>query len=87
MALTTAKTTLAGQIQRLRTEQTQLDGPTKRIEDLTKRTQGAVAAGKQALDAANAIAQLENEQVVRRTTIERLDTNIEKLLSEYVSKD
>ncbi len=80
-ALSGAKTTLAGQIQRLRTEEMQLEALNKRIADLTKRTGAAIKAGNEtlALDAANAIAQLENEQAVRRQTTTRLKTHIEKL--------
>ncbi|MCP5075255.1 MAG: PspA/IM30 family protein [Rhodobacteraceae bacterium] len=80
-ALTAAKATMAGQIQRQRAEQGQLEALTKRIKDLTNRTAKALDADNQELaqQAATAIAQLENEQAVRLNSLDRLETHIEKL--------
>ena len=79
--LKAAKATLATQIQRVRSETKQNDMLTTRISDLTKRTQKAVDAGDMGLaqDAAAAIADLENEQVTRKATLERLNHQIERL--------
>ncbi|KMW57060.1 phage shock protein A, PspA [Candidatus Rhodobacter oscarellae] len=81
--LRAAKITLASLIQRHRSEQklaAALDG---KIADLTARAQEALAEDREDLaqDAAQAIAQMENEQAMRQTTIERLDQKITRLRS------
>ena len=79
----TAKATLASLIQRRRSEQKLLDVLQTRITSLTQRAQDAIAAGRDELaqEAANAIAEMENENSVRQDTIERLDTQATRLRS------
>ncbi len=80
-SLKAAKFSLASLIQRERSEMRQVDAHRNRITDLMSRTKLALADGREdmAMEAAGAIAQLENELVVRRTTVERLETRILKL--------
>lgn len=68
--LACAKQTLASLIVRQRAEQASLD----QLADLETRTRSALAAGAEALahDGASAIAELENEREVRRTTVRSL---------------
>ncbi|RUW78401.1 MULTISPECIES: PspA/IM30 family protein [unclassified Mesorhizobium] len=72
--LACAKQTLASLIVRQRAEQASLDQLDRRIADLETRTRSALAAGAEALahDGASAIAELENEREVRRTTVRSL---------------
>ncbi|MET3518401.1 PspA/IM30 family protein [Mesorhizobium abyssinicae] len=72
--LAAAKQTLASLIVRQRAEQASLDQLDRRIADLETRTRSALAAGAEALahDGASAIAELENEREVRRTTVRSL---------------
>ncbi|MEP1962502.1 PspA/IM30 family protein [Tateyamaria sp.] len=78
-----AKSTLASLIQRRRSEQKLLDMLNTRIAALTERAKDAIAAGRDQLaqEAANAIAEMENESAVRQATIERLDTQATRLRS------
>ncbi|MEM7723757.1 MAG: PspA/IM30 family protein [Pseudomonadota bacterium] len=80
-SLKSAKFALASLIQRERSETRQLDALSKRIDDLMARTALALEDGREDLaqEAAEAIAQLENEATLRRTTVERLETRILKL--------
>ena len=77
-ALKSAKVALAGLIQRERAETRQLDQLGKRIVDLTERARAALAEGREDLaqEAAQAIAQMENEERLRRETVQRLETRI-----------
>lgn len=80
-SLKAAKFSLASLIQRERSEARQVEALSNRVTDLTSRTKLALADGREdmAMEAASAIAQLENELIVRRTTVERLETRILKL--------
>lgn len=80
-SLKAAKFSLASLIQRERSEARQVEALSNRVSDLTSRTKLALADGREdmAMEAASAIAQLENELIVRRTTVERLETRILKL--------
>lgn len=79
--LKAGKATLATLIQRQRSEKSQRDGLRKRVTDLTARAQAAVDAGDDdmALQAADAIAQMENELTVRDGTCDRLDQKVLRL--------
>lgn len=79
--LQAAKTGLASLIQRQRSEARHVDGLEVRIADLTGRAQAALAGGNEALagEAAEAIAELENERTLRRETVARLDARILRL--------
>ncbi|QPC91407.1 PspA/IM30 family protein [Mesorhizobium sp. INR15] len=72
--LTAAKQTLASLIVRQRAEQAGLEQLDRRIADLETRTISALCAGNEALaeSGAGAIAELENEREVRRTTVKSL---------------
>jgi phage shock protein A len=80
-ALRAAKATLATLIGRARAEQRHVDMLSGRIVDLTARAMAAQAAGQDALvaDAAEAIAAMENELVMRRETLARLEARILRL--------
>lgn len=80
-SLTAAKATLASLIQRQRGEQRQVGAIEKRILDLTESATKALDDDNEAMaaEAANAIARLENEQEVRRATLDRLDQRIMRL--------
>lgn len=80
-SLKAAKVSLAGLIQRKRSEERQADALKTRISDLVTRTKEAVKADEDALamEAANAIATMENELVVRQETIQRLETRVMRL--------
>jgi phage shock protein A len=79
--LKNAKTTLASQIQRSRAETRNLAGLDKRIADVTERGRKAFEAEQSSLahEAAQAIADMENERGLRRTTLDRLNKQIERL--------
>lgn len=78
-----AKVALAGLIQRQRSEQRQLDALNSRMIDLTNRAKEALAAEQEelALEAAEAIAQMENEATVRKESLAGLDKQIIRLRS------
>lgn len=80
-SLTAAKATLASLIQRQRGEQRQVTGIENRVADLTERATKALDDDNEAMasEAANAIAQLENELEVRRATLARLEQRIMRL--------
>ena len=79
--LRAGKATLASLIQRQRSEHSQRDGLGKRITDLTARAQAAADAddNDMALQAAQAIAQMENELTIRTQTCARLDQKVMRL--------
>lgn len=80
-SLKAAKVSLAGLIQRKRSEQRQSDALQDRIADLSERTKEALKKGEDALanEAALAIATMENELSVRRETIQRLESRVLRL--------
>lgn len=80
-SLKSAKFALAGLIQRERAETRQLEQLEKRAADLTERARAALEDGRDDLaqEAAQAIAQMENEQALRRETVQRLETRILQL--------
>jgi len=79
--LKTAKATLASLIQRQRAEDQHRQGLQTRITALTNRAKEALEADNSALaeEAANAIAQMENELQIRDATLSRLDQKILRL--------
>lgn len=81
--LKTAKATLATLIQRQRSEVRQKAGLDNRIADMTTRATEALAAGNDtiATEAAQAIAQMENESTIRAETLARLDQKVMRLRS------
>ncbi len=80
-SLKAAKVSLAGLIQRKRSEERQAEALQTRIADLVIRTKEAVAQGEEtlAMEAANAIATMENEFIVREETIRRLESRVLRL--------
>ena len=79
--LSAAKNTLASLIIRRRQEERALHELTSRKSDLEERTKQALADGKTKLanEAAAAIADLENEQTVRKQTLEGLTGRVERM--------
>ena len=79
--LRAAKLGLASLIQRERSEVRQVEAITGRITELTVRAKAAIAAGRQdmAAQAAQAIADMENELTRRRETVARLEARILQL--------
>jgi len=79
--LRAAKLGLASLIQRQRGEQRQIETLNDRIADLTTRAEAALADGNDpiALQAAGAIAEMENETTLRRATVDRLEARIVQL--------
>ncbi|MEL6371996.1 MAG: PspA/IM30 family protein [Pseudomonadota bacterium] len=71
----TAKRTLAALLARTKADQRLLDGVENRIRDLEARTRKAIEEGKDALaqDAAQVLADLENERTVRREALTRAE--------------
>lgn len=80
-SLTAAKATLASLIQRQRGEDRQVKSIEARVADLTTRATKALNGDNEAMamEAANAIAQLENELEMRRQTLARLEQRIMRL--------
>ncbi|MEJ6395487.1 PspA/IM30 family protein [Gymnodinialimonas sp. 2305UL16-5] len=80
-SLKAAKFTLASLMQRERGETRQVEALQNRIADLMGRAKLALDEGREdlATEAATAVAQLENELTIRRSTVERLETRILKL--------
>lgn len=78
-----AKATLATLIQRQRAETRQIDALKKKIDDMTDRAQTALDQDREnlAIEAANAIATMENELKIRTDTLERLDNKTIRLRS------
>ncbi|WP_347310576.1 PspA/IM30 family protein [Defluviimonas sp. SAOS-178_SWC] len=79
--LQAAKATLASLIQRQRSETRQLAALEARAADLTVRARAALAAGNDTLagEAAEAIAEMENESALRAETVAQLDARILRL--------
>lgn len=79
--LSSAKQTLATLIMRQRQEQKSLDQMIARKSDLECRTKKALKDGNEelAMNAATAIAELENEQTVRKETLVRLSERIDRM--------
>ncbi|MFK7752638.1 MAG: PspA/IM30 family protein [Sedimentitalea sp.] len=79
--LKSAKLALAGLIQRERSETRQIEMLSQRIDDLCSRTTQALEQGQGGLaqEAAQAIADMENERNLRRDTISRLETRVLRL--------
>jgi phage shock protein A len=79
--LNAAKQALASVILRERQERLAADGVDRRIADLEIRARAALTAGSDALalEAAEAIAQLENERTVRRETLAQLTGRIARM--------
>lgn len=80
-ALKSAKFTLAGLIQRERSEAGQVRALETRIQDLMDRARQALDGDREDLarEAAQAVAGMENELTVRRETLRRLETRILQL--------
>ena len=80
-SLKAAKATLASLIQRQRSEERQRDGLQSRIADMTARAEDALKADRDdlATEAAQAIAQMENELQIRTATCDRLDQKVIRL--------
>lgn len=76
-----AKVGLASLIQRERSERRQVDGISDRITELSVRAKAAMAAGREdmAAQAAQAIADMENERERRNETLARLEGRIMQL--------
>ncbi len=81
VGLQAAKSTLASLILRERNEHRQIEALQSRISKLTESTVAALADGRQELaaEAAQGIAQMENERTVRRDTAERIESKIIRL--------
>lgn len=81
--LAAAKITLASLIQRKRGEERMADTLGKRIKTLTGRANEALDANQEELaaEAAQAIADMENEQRIRNETIDRLSRRVVQLQS------
>lgn len=79
--LSAAKMTLASLIQRKRSEERLADTLDKRITTLEGRAKEALEAKRDSLaaEAAQSIADMENERRVRRETIDRLESRIAQL--------
>lgn len=79
--LRAAKGTLASLIQRQRAEERLLATLDQRIADMTRRATEAMDASRDdlAMQAAEALAQMENERVLRAETVLRLDSKIVRL--------
>lgn len=79
--LRAAKGTLASLIQRQRSEERLLATLEARIGDMTRRAGEALTAGREdlALQAAEALAQMENERNLRQETVQRLETKTVRL--------
>ncbi|QYX57510.1 PspA/IM30 family protein [Roseovarius sp. SCSIO 43702] len=79
--LRAAKGTLASLIQRQRSETRMLEAVQTRIVSMTARAQDALEAGREELaqQAAEAIATMENEAVLRRQTLDRLEAQATRL--------
>lgn len=80
-SLKAAKATLASLIQRQRSEERQRDALKNRIEDMMGRAQDAMDQGREdlATEAAQAVAQMENELTIRIETCDRLDQKVIRL--------
>jgi len=81
--LKAAKATLAALVQRQRSEIRLLDTLKTRMDSMTTRASEAMQAGRDdlALQAAEAIASMENEAQLRQETVTRLETQVTRLRS------
>jgi phage shock protein A len=79
--LQAAKAGLASLIQRQRSEEKQISLLAGRVSDLTGRARAALEGGREALatEAAEAIAEMENELALRRETVLRLEARVMRL--------
>lgn len=79
--LQAAKATLASLIQRGRAEGRQIEVLEKRAQDMSCRVKDALKGGRHDLagEAAQAVAEMENELTLRRETASRLETRILRL--------
>ncbi|MGB3316252.1 MAG: PspA/IM30 family protein [Albidovulum sp.] len=79
--LQAAKAGLASLIQRQRSEEKQITLLQGRVTDLTGRAKAALEGGREALatEAAEAIAEMENELALRRETVLRLEARVMRL--------
>jgi len=80
-SLKAAKATLASLIQRQRSEERQRDALKGRMKDMMNRAQSALDSGRDELagEAAQAVAQMENELTIRIETCNRLDQKVIRL--------
>lgn len=80
-SLKAAKATLASLIQRQRSEERQRDALKNRIKDMMGRAQDAINNDRDdlAAEAAQAVAQMENELTIRNETCNRLDQKVVRL--------
>jgi len=80
-SLKAAKATLASLIQRQRSEERQRDALKTRIKDMMARAQSAMDQDREdlATEAAQAVAQMENELTIRDETCNRLDQKVIRL--------
>ena len=80
-SLKSAKYSLASLIQRERSETRQVEALQGQVNDLSTRSVAALNEGREdlAMEAAQAIADMENELRIRRETVARLETRILKL--------
>jgi phage shock protein A len=76
-----AKATLASLILRQRTETRTIEALAKRSDTMMARAREAMASGRSDLagEAAEAVAQMENELTLRRETLDRLETKVQRL--------
>jgi len=81
--LKAAKTTLASLVQRQRSEGRLLDALTNRCQTMLQRAAEAMEAGREdmAVQAAEAIASMENEAQLRQDTVDRLEGQVTRLRS------
>lgn len=79
--LKAAKMTLVSLIQRERAEAAQIEKLERQVADLMERTKQAMAAGRDDLagQAAQSVADMENELTARRATLQRLELRVERL--------
>lgn len=88
-ALKAAKLSLASLIQRERAETRQLEQLQSRAKDLMERAAQAMDEGREDLarEAAQAVADMENEAEIRRETLRRLETRILQLRQSLEAMD
>ena len=84
-----AKSTLASLIQRKRSEEKLLGMLRSRIASIMDRARAALDAGEESLaqEAAQAIAEMENECTIRQGTIDRLETQVTRLEAQWYQDD
>jgi phage shock protein A len=79
--LKAAKYSLASLIQKERAESRQIGALETRVADLMERARAALANGREdlAMEAAQAVAQMENELTLRRETLRRVESRVLQL--------